>query len=629
MSLSRLLHPGARWTFVAGKGGVGKTTTAAALAVSLADEGDRVLVLSTDPAHSLGDALGVTLGPDPAPVPGVEGLEAMEVDAATERARFLGTRRGALLKIIERGTYLERSDAEEMVDLAVPGMDELAALLRLIELAADDGRRLVIDTAPTGHTLRLLDLPATARGWVAALEAMDEKHRVVAEALTRGGFAGDDAGALVGELEAELDAFTSMLRDERRTRFALVTNPGPVVLAETRRYQAQLEERGIALAGIVVNRSGAGVPEAATGTGMVFVPPLPFDPRGAEGLRRFAAAAVQRPGGSAPGEELTGQEPAAPRVGGAALPPLDRRLYLVGGKGGVGKSTAAAALAVALAGRRAGRVLLLGIDPAGSLADVLGCDVGPEAAAVPAVERLEARQLDAARVWADFQREYREQAGELFAALLSGGLSATADQRVVERLIDLAPPGIDELVALLEVVDLNEDRPYDALVVDTAPTGHLIRLLEMPDVALQWTRMLLRLLLKYREVVGLGDLAERVLGLSRRLKTLRGQLGDPEHTLLLVVALPESLSVPETARLIGRLGGLEVPAGALLVNRLLEGDRVRSGAAGPAGSLLHAARAIPAFAAPDLPAGPVGADALSEYLDGWRELSAAPAAADE
>ncbi|MDP9349290.1 MAG: ArsA family ATPase, partial [Gemmatimonadota bacterium] len=192
MLLERLT-PGPRWTFVGGKGGVGKTTVAAALAVALADAGERVLVLSVDPAHSLGDALGVELGGGPAPVPGAPGLEALEVDPEGEQERFLAEHREALARIVERGSYLERADVDALLDLSLPGLDELSAMLRLMALADDaPARRVVVDTAPTGHTLRLLDLPRLASGWISVLEAMEGKHGQVAAALV-GAYRADEA----------------------------------------------------------------------------------------------------------------------------------------------------------------------------------------------------------------------------------------------------------------------------------------------------------------------------------------------------------------------------------------------------------------------------------------------------
>ena len=207
----------------------------------------------------------------------------------------------------------------------------------------------------------------------------------------------------------------------------------------------------------------------------------------------------------------------------------------------------------------------------------------------------------------------------LFAELLGGSFSAEADRAVIERLMDLAPPGIDELVALLEVTELSA---YDALVLDTAPTGHLLRLLEMPDVALAWTHQVLRLLLKYREVIGLGELAERLLALSRELKSLRAMLEDASGAWLLVVALPEALSVRETRRLLPRLREMGFAPGALLVNRASEegGSRVRPAAAGTVGELTRVAEGVPVAGAPALGAGPRGVDELRTFMESWRRI---------
>jgi len=164
------------WVLVVGKGGVGKTTCAAALAIAAADGGTSALVLSTDPARALSDALGAPLGPDPLPLDNAAHLSAFQLDAFVERDRFLERWREVLVTIIDRGTYLERGDVASLVDGALPGVDETMALLRLAELAADDRwQRIIIDTAPTGHTLRLLDLPRSFTLLLSLLDAILDK----------------------------------------------------------------------------------------------------------------------------------------------------------------------------------------------------------------------------------------------------------------------------------------------------------------------------------------------------------------------------------------------------------------------------------------------------------------------
>jgi arsenite-transporting ATPase len=307
-------------------------------------------------------------------------------------------------------------------------------------------------------------------------------------------------------------------------------------------------------------------------------------------------------------------------VGASFTPPSDRALYLVGGKGGVGKSTVAAALGVALAagGRR---VLLLSVDPAGSLAEVLDQEVGAIARPVDGAPGLWARQLDSGAQWEEFRSRYRMETERIFGTLLSGGLSASSDRDVVARLVDLAPAGMDELAALMEVVDVTEDRPYDALVLDTAPTGHFLRLLELPEVALDWTHQVMGLLLKYREVVRPGELAGRLLRLAQSLHRFVARMRDSESTWALSVALPEALSVPESRRLLRRLNELGVQPRALLINRLLRDGHVHPPAAYMAGRLAEAAGGLPLAGAPDELVGPRGPESLAAFAGGWRLLS--------
>ena len=605
---------------VAGKGGVGKTTVSAALALHRAREGRATLLLSVDPAHSLADGLAVPLGPDPSAVPGAPGLRAMQVDAEVERRRFLESHRSALLTLLDRGTYLDSDDASVLADLAVPGMDELGALFRLRDLL-DGDEDLVVDTAPTGHTLRLLDLPSLTRSWLNAFRAMEARDRAISTALV-GGYQPGRASEMLDRLDRELAELEELLRDPDRCAVVLVTTRHPVVLAETLRYQEELTRRRLRVAAVVVNREAADEPRGSSRVGdrMVPVPLLDPEPVGEAGLRRVAAHlfAQEVQGGVEAAGPLPGVEL---RVEGEFLPPLDRRIYLIGGKGGVGKSTVAAALAVRLA--REGRsVLLLGIDPAGSLGEVMGVPVSAGSGEVEVAPRLRVRQLDAGHAWEEFRAGYRDEAERLFAGLLGGG--AAADREVVERMVDVAPPGIDELAALMEVVDATEVRAYDALVVDSAPTGHFLRLLELPGVALGWVHEVMRLLLKYREVMAPGALAERLLELARSLRRFDAALRDPKASWLLLVALPEALSVPETARLQERLASLGLRPGALLLNRAVTEASGRIRGAAPASLLAVGMGDLPVAAAPDLADAPRGPEALLTFSGSWHRVSIRP-----
>jgi arsenite-transporting ATPase len=227
-----------------------------------------------------------------------------------------------------------------------------------------------------------------------------------------------------------------------------------------------------------------------------------------------------------------------------SIPP--RRIVFFAGKGGVGKSTCAAAYALAVSEER--DVLLLGADPAGSLADVLGVPVGAEPTRVS--PGLTVVELDADARLGAFRQRYRQDVRAMFERL---GLdrAAALDRRVLETIVGLAPPGIVEVFALDAILDgLAGD---GILVVDTAPTGHFLRLLGMPDVALSWTRAALAVLLEYRSVIPLEGLATDLLAFSRRIEGLIGHLRDPDFACTVVVTLDEALPRRETERLLREL----------------------------------------------------------------------------
>ena len=179
--------------------------------MALAESGPRVLAVSTDPAHSLGDALGVSLGSRPRPVAVRRGsLRAVELDADAALARWLGERRERLATIVLRGTYLDREDVERFLSLSLPGTDELIGLLELSRLArAAPVDVVVVDTAPTGHTLRLLQMPEMLRQIASVLDDMQAKHRFLARSLG-GSYRGDTADALIAEVEEEAAAILAL-----------------------------------------------------------------------------------------------------------------------------------------------------------------------------------------------------------------------------------------------------------------------------------------------------------------------------------------------------------------------------------------------------------------------------------
>ncbi|MDB4910126.1 MAG: Anion-transporting ATPase-like domain protein, partial [Gemmatimonadetes bacterium] len=589
------------WVLVVGKGGVGKTTCAAALAIADADRGTTTLVLSTDPARALSDALGAPLAADPLPIAGAEHLSAFQLDAAVERDRFLEQWREVLVTIVDRGTYLERGDVTSLVDGALPGVDETMALLRLAELATDDRwRRILIDTAPTGHTLRLLDLPRSFTLLLSLLDAMQDKHRFMVRALMHR-YRTDDADAFLTSMRARVSSLTRLLGDRARCAAVLVTREEPVVLAESVRYARALAERGITVGAVVVNASGdgesevAGADDGSSDAGALIAELRIATPHATWRRVERGAVALGVDGAREWGARLVGDAQAHRATSASAAPSAERdiaassargaraprgidllsplpALTIVGGKGGVGKTTVACALALTAAAPSLDTpVLLVSTDPAPSLADALEQPIGDEEVPVAGVPGLFARQADAIAAFERLRSGYAERVDALFDALSANAIDTTADRRIVRDLLALAPPGIDELYALAAIADAVGEQRFARVIVDPAPTGHLLRLLEMPAIALDWTHQLMRLVLRYRELGALGDVGADLLSLAHRIRAVGALLRDPARASLIVVALDEPLVRRETRRLTDAVAGLGVSISGVVWNRSASG----------------------------------------------------------
>jgi arsenite/tail-anchored protein-transporting ATPase len=621
------------WVLVVGKGGVGKTTCAAALAIAAADRNTNTVVLSTDPARALSDALGTPLGPDPLPIDSAAHLSAFQLDAFVERDRFMERWREVLVTIIDRGSYLERGDVASLVDGALPGVDETMALLRLTELATDDRwQRVIIDTAPTGHTLRLLDLPRSFTLLLSLLDAMQDKHRFMVRTLMHR-YRTDDADAFLASMRTRVASLTLLLGDRARCAAVLVTRDEPVVLAESVRYARALADRGIAVGAVVINAhdddhrvSGAAdsmaeLRSVALGAawrrverGVVAL--------GMDGAREWGARMTDDiPAHDSPNAPDAAEAPAfrdavrpldASRARGITLLAPLSALTIVGGKGGVGKTTVACALALTAAGPSAeARVLLVSTDPAPSLADALAQPIGDDEVEVVGAPGLFARQADASAAFARVRAEYAERVDALFDALSAHAIDTSADRRIVRDLFALAPPGIDELYALAAIADAVGEQRFARVIVDPAPTGHLLRLLEMPAIALDWTHQLMRLVLRYRELGAIGDVGADLLSLAKRIRAVGALLHDPARAQLIAVALDEPLVHRETRRLTDAVGALGVRVRAVIWNR-----------AGPDGSLpqlpLPAAAAAAQLVAFETEPSPRGVAAIRRWAGTWR-----------
>jgi arsenite-transporting ATPase len=550
----------------------------------------------------------------PAPVPGRDGLHAAQLDAEHEREAFLQRWRDVLVTVVDRGTYLDTDDAKQLIDATLPGGDESFAVLRLAELARDkQWTRVVLDTAPTGHTLRLLALPQTIRALMRLLDAFQEKHRALVRALTHR-YRADDVDRFLAGIREQIESLETLLRDGQTCAAVVVSRPEKLVIAESVRLCQALGDMKIRLGAVVLNAArdadGAEAAPLKRATGDIpwlMVPVLEHPPASLDGARTWAASArlwnrLESPATLVAARRVVG----TPDPGRRAVPAL-RPLTIIGGKGGVGKTSVSCALAVASAD--AGHsTLIVSTDPAPSVADAFDQAIGDDETVVEGANGLVARQLDAAASFERFRREYGERVGDAVRAIAP--LTGTGGSDALEDLLALAPPGIDEIYALASLGDALNEKRFSCVIVDPAPTGHLLRLLELPPIALHWTHELMRMLLKYKEVARIGDAAEGLLDFARSTRAVQAMLRDRERSTLIVVALDEPLVRDETARLIGAVRKLDIRVGAVAWNRASETP-----------ATLAVAPPIEQYQLPETDTPPRGVEALRQWLDGWRAAS--------
>ena len=561
-------------TLFGGKGGVGKTTCAAATALYLAERfpAQTFLVASTDPAHSLRDSFANDFV--------LPNLTIIEFDARESLAKFKNAYAPQLRQIALHGTFLDNEDVEQLLNLSIPGLDEVMAFNDVCTLVESGAyRRIVVDTAPTGHTLRFLGLPETMRKWLAALDAMLAKHRYMAK-LYHGFYRKDGADTFLENMAASVERLCALLGDAARCCFVPVMTADALSIKETHRLLGKLGVMGIPVTDVLVNRLyPAGrdcpvcreawqqertelrrMPEELSRHSLWEIPLQGPEVRGAEQLAAFWNEV--RPLRQSP-MKAWAASPLPPRVKRPAkLPEPGVSLLLFAGKGGVGKTTLACATAFRLAREHPTKeVLLYSTDPAHSLSDCLGIRVGPQQ--TPVRPRLTAIEIDAEAEFEKLQRQYADEVASFFGSLTAGrGIRLEFDRDVMDRIVDLSPPGLDEVMALARAMELLETEQYDIFVFDTAPTGHLIRLLELPELIQDWLKVLFGLFLKYRNVFWLPKISALMLAMSRRVRKLRSLLSDPRKGQLYAVSILTEMAFEESRDLLAacRRAGIHVPA---------------------------------------------------------------------
>jgi arsenite/tail-anchored protein-transporting ATPase len=502
-----------RILFFTGKGGVGKTSLACATAVALADKGRRVLLVSTDPASNIDEVLGVALSNEPRPVMTVKGLFALNIDpekaAHAYRERVVGPYRGVLpdAAIASMEEQLSGACTVEMA-----AFDEFTKLLG-DQTANSEFNHIIFDTAPTGHTLRLLKLPAAWTGF------MDQS-------ATGTSCLGPLSG--LGAQRQLYEQSIQALSDSTRTMLYLVSRPESSALQEAERSRLELSALGVENQRLLLNgvfvatnqtdfmaraleeRGQKAIDSMPVGLARLprwVVPLFAQSPMGIAGLRAiYSEKPPRRDPVLVASEPMKSTQPLIALVD--EIERMGRGVIMTMGKGGVGKTTVAAAIAVELAAR-GHSVHLSTTDPAAHVADVIAGEV----------KNLRVSRIDPSEESQLYTRE----------VMLSAGTALTAEGKALLEE-DLRSPCTEEIAVFRAFAHAVAMGTEGFVVLDTAPTGHTLMLLDSAETY-------------HREVLRTtSDMPDAVRNLLPRLR-------DTAFTRILLVTLPEATPVHEAARL--------------------------------------------------------------------------------
>ena len=641
-----------------GKGGTGKTTSALASALCLAwfYPSKKILLISSDPAHSVGDSLGMSIGANKIRVDGIPNLEAQEIDPAPLLEVFKKNHEKEINEIIQRAGFYGQINIKEFLSFSLPGMEEMMIFLHVADkykhtwYEPQEADIIVLDTAPTGHTLRLLEMPGMMDEWIDVVDQALLKYKVHPRLYGSGSeyHEGDRVDQMVEKIRQDFKTVKELLTNREQTEFVPVLIPEVMAIEETKDLIRALKEKQIRVNSLMINRvrsSNGTCPFCASKVkdqsksireiekafdeyNLVKAPLFPYEVQGIRSLEKYADVLM----GEIQAKEI---EPNAKQSGISQVQPLNRpriapeiKFIMFGGKGGVGKTSMAAAMAVHLARKYPDqKVLIYSVDPAHSLADSFGIEIGdgltpidyspkskvqspksvkgeketldvglrPVEAYAPEGPRtsdnssdlgpwtldfgltntnLFAMEINEEDLLQNFLNDYRsiiQDAFDTWESMRETKMEMRFDRNVMSMFARIAPPGMNEVLALEKLTEFINEKKFDWYILDTAPTGHLLILLEFPNLVREWLSRAYRGLVKYQVQIALTNLKElgnRILRSTQLVNKIHEMLTNPKASQLVTVTIPEAMGVEETTRLIASVKRMGVPCSNIFVNMI-------------------------------------------------------------
>lgn len=542
-----------RYLFFSGKGGVGKTTMAAATAIHYAIEGKKTLIVTTDPASNLADVFEQGIGHKVTAIRGVSNLSAMEIDPDEATREYKERIIGAFREIMPEDVI---ASLEE--NLSGPCTTEMASFDRFIDfMEGSEYDVIVFDTAPTGHTIRLLELPVD---W--------SKH--IEESAKGSGQTCLGPVQTIQDSKEKYDRATALLKDPSRTIFFFVMRPEELSLYETLRASKELETIGIKSGAIIINGI---LPEEVCDitffkkkyysqqsvirqTAKAITQPkshMFLRDNEVKGVSALKAIARELFTGQKPSNATLPEQPAylaptpeRPDIDALFLPGGQTKAIFFTGKGGVGKTSVSCIAAVYLA-QKGIKTLLVTTDPAAHIGEVLDIKVGSRPEKI--TDNLFAVMVNQQEAF----QEYKERVLNEARGKYSEDMLATMEE-------ELNSPCTEEMAAFDKFIKYIEGKDYEVVVFDTAPTGHTLRLLDLPfDYAKQVEMM-----------VSAAESAEIKETTQNRFRDIISTLRDKNRTIFSLVLYPESTPIMESYRAMLDLKEAGIETQLVIANMVLQ-----------------------------------------------------------